>query len=133
VQLFVVWKLVQKENALAFIEGVAMLRKFFGAQYLHFVGKQLAQINEYGVKDTQLSDVDVIACHAPGTTQSLCGYKNHSKVFGEPTFINYKQMEDWTPFRRSFRLVEFRAGEVLMMQPVRICSFRLLSAITRKP
>jgi hypothetical protein len=87
----------RKENALAFIEGIIMLQKFY---IIYLFQKQLVfKIDENGLENTKLSDIDVIVMHAPGTKKGdLTEYKAIQKLFMKATLINHKQVENRTYF-----------------------------------
>jgi hypothetical protein len=55
----------RKENALAFIEGIGYAT-VLGTTFL-FLETTCFKIDENGLENTKLSDIDVIVMHAPGT------------------------------------------------------------------
>jgi hypothetical protein len=69
---------------LAFIEGIGYATEVLSIIYL-FLQKQLVfKIDENGLENTKLSDIDVIVMHAPGTIKGdLTEYKAIQKLFGE--------------------------------------------------
>jgi hypothetical protein len=44
-----------------------VMLQFWSTQYIYFCRNLFSKIDENGLKDTKLSDIDVIVMHAPGT------------------------------------------------------------------
>ncbi|MBC5840678.1 beta-ketoacyl synthase [Flavobacterium sp. F-380] len=75
----------KKENALAFIEGIGYATEVLEHNISISAEATCFQKSmKMALKDTNLSDVDVIVMHAPGTIKGdLTEYKAIQKVFGE--------------------------------------------------
>lgn len=75
----------KKENALAFIEGIGYATEILEHNISISAEATCFQKSmKMALKDTNLSDVDVIVMHAPGTIKGdLTEYKAIQKVFGE--------------------------------------------------
>ncbi|MBX9888656.1 MAG: beta-ketoacyl synthase [Flavobacteriaceae bacterium] len=78
-------ELGKKENALAFIEGIGYATEVLEHNISISAEATCFQKSmKMALKDTNLSDVDVIVMHAPGTIKGdLTEYKAIQKVFGE--------------------------------------------------
>jgi 3-oxoacyl-(acyl-carrier-protein) synthase len=75
----------KKENALAFIEGIGYATEVLEHNISISAEATCFQKSmKMALKDTKLSDIDVIVMHAPGTIKGdLTEYKAIQKVFGE--------------------------------------------------
>jgi uncharacterized CHY-type Zn-finger protein len=48
-----------------------VMLQFWSTQYIYFCRRLVFKIDENGLKDTKLSDIDVIVMHAPGTIKEI--------------------------------------------------------------